>query len=119
MDVVVVGGLTETKEFADEISFPFRTARWTVHLWLCTPGMIERGISLFLFVGANRDTADAAKGVAQAFDFAHIPCKPIAPFVDLTAPGTPIGNDDTAQRKSRKMWMPHGEKQHPNPGAPQ
>jgi hypothetical protein len=117
MDVVIVGGLTETKEYAELITFPFRHAGWRVQFWSAPPQLAQRGISVGIFRGGNLETAEAVSGLRTAFDFAKLNCKTAGLF-ELELPGTLMGP------KPQQMPITHirmyvGEKEHPKPDSPQ
>jgi hypothetical protein len=110
MDVVMVGGLSETKEYASELSWPFRAARWKVTFWIAHPGVVERGVSLFFFAGNDPLTRQATFDLGAAFSFAGIPCKAeIAAFTEMRAPGEMLGPINTGHRIAQiRMYV--GEK---------
>jgi len=123
MDVVVVGSASETKEYADLITYPFRFARWSVRFWSAPPRVSERGISLFFFGGANPEIAQTASDLGAAFSFAGIPCKAAAPFMEMGAPGMLMG-PTPSHMKIAPIRMYVGEKQNEDgasdsPASPQ
>jgi len=115
MDVLVVGSATETKEFAQLITFPFRTAGWDIRFWSAPPEIINRGISISFWAHANPESRRTAEDVLTAFSLAKIDCEGVG-FFESEKRGVPMGSDQQQQQKKMaEIRMIVGEKPHRQP----
>jgi len=117
MDVLIVGSVTETKEFADLITLPFRFAGWDIRLWAARPEIINRGISISFWSHAKPESWRTVADLLAAFSLAGIECEGSGFFADDKR-GVPMGSDpQQQQKKMAEIRMIVGEKPHPKVAA--
>jgi hypothetical protein len=114
LDIVIIGGLSETKEFAKLISWPFRVAKWNVRFFPALPEVSDGGISLFRSVHAKPSIAQVASGLLAAFSFAKIPCRDGGTFSANDLLGAPMG-EKTQKPSAAEIRIFIGEKLAPDP----
>ena len=101
IDVQIVGGTTEAKEFADEIAWLFNIASWDVRYWGAPVGQINRGVSISFWVHAEYEIKRTVADLFDAFHSAEIEIED-GGFFGNDVRGTPLDRDP--QQQQAKIW---------------
>jgi hypothetical protein len=87
LDVVIVGSLSDTREYACEIASALQYARWNVVYWQADPKLVQREIYVEFFGGTDPATAAAARGLLAVLKSEGIDCKDeVGFFTELISP---------------------------------
>ncbi len=114
MDVLIMGGVGETMDFAQLITMPFRISEWDVRFFRAPAEINERGISIYFPVWAKPEDVNSARDLCAVFSFINMPCKPAASFNADDKRGDPLGKHPEPDRIA-PIRMIVGEKPRPNP----